>query len=164
MLRTPETLCGAAAPGLPYYHVPQSSAIRWSNHLVKDNFYGTNRSWGLPTSKVFPFTGPEHVCKDLQTLLAHQAGSKMLLLILLYADAVTRFLCQCHESWLSVLKYLCLAWSAKSLYWAILEQQERLAWRHNITLIFVNWCFPELAYLKIHQLLCSFFPLMVLFP
>lgn len=31
------------------------------------------------------------------------------------SDAVTRFLCQCHESWLSVLKYLCSAWSAKTL-------------------------------------------------
>lgn len=105
--------------GLPYYHIPQSSEISWFNHLVEDNFYGTNRSWGLPASKMFPFVGPEHVCKGLQTLLAHQVGSKMLLLILLYTDAVTRFLCYCHESWLSVLKYWCLAWSAKSLYWAI---------------------------------------------
>lgn len=79
--------------GLPYYHVPQSSEISWFNHLVEDNFYGTNRPWGLPTSKVFPFTGPEHVCKDLQTPLVHQVGRKMLLLILLYTDAVTRFLC-----------------------------------------------------------------------
>lgn len=74
--------------GLPYYHLPQSSAVSCFDHLVEDNFYGTNRSWGLPTSKVLPSIGPERVCKDLQTLLAFQAGSKMLFLMVLYADAL----------------------------------------------------------------------------
>lgn len=117
-----EDTCGCLwcnCSGVYHITVPKSSAVSWFNHLIEDNMDATDRVTGSPYKQSVPFHRTWACLQDLQTLMAHQVGRKMLLLVLQYPDAVTRFPCRCHESWLSVLEYLCLAWSAKSLYWAI---------------------------------------------